>query len=108
MPDAARPIMVKTRRSLRRRTVTAAFSCNRGCRVWSSAGARSVSFQPLVLRYSQNPATICCADLATRRRQEGMMYRLLAMSLVALALLVGYSFREPRMPAQTVTLPHNP
>jgi len=36
------------------------------------------------------------------------MYRLLAMSLVALALLVGYSFREPRIAAQTLSLPYHP
>ena len=35
------------------------------------------------------------------------MYRLLAMSLVALALLVGYSIREPKVAAQTMSLPYH-
>jgi hypothetical protein len=35
------------------------------------------------------------------------MYRLLAMSLVALALLVGYSIREPKVSAQTSSLPYH-
>lgn len=35
------------------------------------------------------------------------MYRLLAMSFVAIALLVGYSVREPRVAAQTLTLPYS-
>lgn len=35
------------------------------------------------------------------------MYRLLAMSLVAVMLLVGYSIREPRVAAQTLSLPYH-
>lgn len=34
------------------------------------------------------------------------MYRLLSISLVAIAVLVGYTIREPRVSAQTLTLPY--
>ena len=34
------------------------------------------------------------------------MYRLLSISLLAMAVLVGYSIREPRVSAQTLSLPY--
>jgi len=34
------------------------------------------------------------------------MYRLLSISLLAIAVLVGYLSREPRVSAQTLTLPY--
>jgi hypothetical protein len=34
------------------------------------------------------------------------MYRLLSISLLATAVLIGYAIREPRVSAQTLTLPY--
>ena len=34
------------------------------------------------------------------------MYRLLSISLLAMAVLIGYSIREPRVSAQTLSLPY--
>ena len=35
------------------------------------------------------------------------MYRLLSISLLAVAVALGYSIREPRVSAQTLNLPYN-
>ena len=34
------------------------------------------------------------------------MYRLLSISLLAMAVLIGYSIREPRVSAETLSLPY--